>query len=90
MDWFLYEGTSVMKELMNIEWIFVFEENCSVLEIFRLSYTPQKIKFFIKEFFSKCDQIRRKMQIWSHFLKKSLTENFIFCAVIPSLFLIKI
>ena len=31
--------------------------------------------------FSKCDQIRRKLQIWSHLLKKSVMENFIFCAV---------
>ena len=31
-------------------------------------------------FFSKCDQIRRKLRIWSHLLKKSLMENFIFCA----------
>ena len=39
------------------------------------------MKFSIKDFFSKCDQIRRKLQIWSHSLKKSFTENFIFCAV---------
>ena len=32
--------------------------------------TAQKMKFFINDFFSKCDQIR----------KKSLMENFIFCA----------
>ena len=35
---------------------------------------------FLKNFFGKCDQIRRKLRIWSHLLKKSLTENFIFCA----------
>ena len=39
------------------------------------------MKFSIKDFFSKCDQIRRKLWIWSHLLKKSLMENFIFCAV---------
>ena len=41
----------------------------------RLSHgldTAQKIKFSIKDFFSKCDQI---------LLKKSLMENLIFCAV---------
>ena len=32
--------------------------------------TAQKMKFSIKE-----------MRIWSHLLKKSLMENFIFCAV---------
>ena len=35
------------------------------------------MKFSIKDFFSKCDQIRKKLRIWSHLLKKSLTENFI-------------
>ena len=44
-------------------------------------HTAQKMKFFIKDFLSKCDQIRRKLRIWSHLLKKSLMENFIFCAV---------
>ena len=39
------------------------------------------MKFSIKDFCSKCDQIRRKLQIWSHLLKKPLMENFIFCAV---------
>ena len=32
-------------------------------------------------FFSKCDQIRSFLRIWSYLLKKSLMENFIFCAV---------
>ena len=44
--------------------------------------TAQKMKFFIEGFFSKCDQIRRKLRIWSHLLKKSSMENFTFCAVI--------
>ena len=39
------------------------------------------MKFSIKDFFSKCDQIRSFLRIWSHLLKKSLIENFIFCAV---------
>ena len=38
----------------------------------------QKMKFPIKDFFSKCDQIRKKLWIWSHLLKTSLMENFIF------------
>ena len=45
------------------------------------SITRQKMKFSIKDFFSKCHQIRRKLRIWSHLLKKSLIENFIFCTV---------
>ena len=45
-------------------------------------YTAQKMKFSIKDFFSKCDQIRWKLRIWSHLLKKALIENFIFCVVL--------
>ena len=40
------------------------------------------MKFSIKDFFNKCDQIRRKLRIWSHLPKESLRENFIFCVVI--------
>ena len=47
----------------------------------KVCITAQKIKFSIKDFFSKCDQIHRKLRIWSHLLKKSLTENCIFCAM---------
>ena len=36
------------------------------------------MKFSIKDFFGKCDQIRRKLRIWYHLLKKSLMENIIF------------
>ena len=39
------------------------------------------MKFSIKDLFSKYDQIRRKLQIWSQLLKKPLMKNFIFCAV---------
>ena len=41
-------------------------------------HTAQKMKSSIKYFFGKCDQIRRNLWIWSHLLKKSLMENFIF------------
>ena len=44
-------------------------------------YTAQKIKFSIKDFFSKYDQIRSFLRIWSHLPKKSLMENLILCAV---------
>ena len=45
-------------------------------------HTAQKMMFSIKDFVSNCDQIRRNLRIWSHLLKKSLMENFIFCAVL--------
>ena len=38
------------------------------------------MKFSIKDFFSN-DQIHSFLRIWSHLPKKSLIENFIFCAV---------
>ena len=48
--------------------------------------TTQKMKFSIKDFFSKFDQIR----MWSQLLKKSLIENFIFFAVpIPFLYYLR-
>ena len=43
--------------------------------------TAQKLKFSIDDFLSKCDQLWRKLRIWSHLLKKFSIENFIFCAV---------
>ena len=43
--------------------------------------TKRTMKFSIADFFSKCDQIRIFLWIWSYLLKKSLMENF-FCAVI--------
>ena len=47
------------------------------LRIFALQ---KKMKFSIKGFSSKCDQIRSFPRIQSHLLMKSLTKNFIFCA----------
>ena len=43
--------------------------------------TARKMKFVIKDFFSKCNQTRIFLRIWSHLLKKFLMENFFFCAV---------
>ena len=40
------------------------------------------MKFPIKDFFSKSSQILRKLRMRSYLLKKSLMENFIFCAVL--------
>ena len=38
------------------------------------------MKFPIKDLFSKCDQIRRKLLIWSRLMKKTVIENFNFWA----------
>ena len=44
-------------------------------------HCTKNMKFSIKDFVSRCGQIRRKLRIWSHLLTKSLMGNFIFCAV---------
>ena len=49
--------------------------------------TAQKMKFSIKDIFSKCDQILRNLRIWSHLLKKSLMENFFLCSALMENFL---
>ena len=63
---------------------------CSLFHNFNLVFknnhtkkclTAQKMKFSIKDFLSKCDQIYRKLWIWSHLAKRFLLENFIFFAV---------
>ena len=61
-----------------------YKEQIGLIDIliFTGKYIAQKMKFSIKDFFSKCDQIRSFQRIWSPLLKKSLMENFIFCAVI--------
>ena len=41
----------------------------------------KKMKFSIKDFFSKCEQIRSFLWICSYLLKKSLTVKFMFCEV---------
>ena len=39
------------------------------------------MKFSVKDFFSKYDQVRSLLRIWSHSLKKSSMENFILYSV---------
>ena len=51
-----------------------------------VDYTSKKMKYSIKDFVSKCDQIRRFLRIWSHLLKKSIMAYFIFCAVLGAHF----
>ena len=53
----------------------------SYLKIIISDNTVQKMKFSIKNFFSRCDQNRSFLRMWSHLLNKSLMENFVFCAV---------
>ena len=74
----IIEGISVK---ISTEFQFIHTDIAVIEDIVVRVLTAQKLKFSIKDFFSKCDKIRRKMRLWSHLLKKSLMENFIFCAV---------
>ena len=53
----------------------------SVLDFAR-KQVHSKMKFSIKDFFRKCDQIWSFQRIWPHLLQKTLMENFFFCVVI--------
>ena len=64
--------------LSKINWCSYYEE-----DNFSHHTHCKKMKFSIKDLFSKCDQIRSFLRIWSHLLKKSLVQN-IFCAVTVS------
>ena len=59
--------------------------NHSKLEQCNLHALYKKIKFPIKDFFSKCDHIRSFLRIWSGLLKKSLIKISIFCTVMTLL-----
>ena len=61
-------------------WLTLISNRKQNLYIFG-NHTTQKMKFSIKDFSSKCDQIRWKLRIISHLLEQSLMGNFIFCAV---------
>ena len=65
------------KQLYIFYKFYLIKRKCIYLKEFHCS----KMKFSIKDFFSKCDQIRRKLPIWSHLPNKSLMENFILCAM---------
>ena len=52
------------------------------LKILPILLLRKKVEFSIKDFSSKCDQIRSFLRIWSHLLEKSLMENLGFCVVL--------
>ena len=71
------------RQNLRIFLAFKFRENELFLEIYASPFDPftaQKVKFSIKDFFSKCNQIYNLLRIWSYLLKKSLLETFILCS----------
>ena len=85
--------TSQFLDLNVVKGMIFHETNCHkqkkkhwlnfnlVEPLLKTHHTAQKMKFSIKDFFSKCDEIPRKMWIWPHLLKKSFMENLFFCTV---------
>ena len=75
----LFQYTSYLLLLISINsWIKYPKEiwwSCHRSEFNRLIYPAQKVRISIKEFFSKCDQFRRKLWILSDLLKKSLMKT---------------
>ena len=65
----------------NLESKVVVWESFTRWELFLWLATAQKNEVFVKDLFSKCDQIRMKLWIWPHLLKRFLMKNFIFCEV---------
>ena len=53
------------------EWLLFFLVLILAILKKKKRHTAQKVKFSIKDFFSKYDQIRRKLRIWSLLPKKS-------------------
>ena len=91
------KGIEANKTNFFVRWAYNFRKLAILLNgfvndqkedfLFLYSYQPfvtnttQKMKFPIKDFFSKCYKIHSFLPIWSNLLKKSLMENFIFCVV---------
>ena len=65
------QNKALAKESSRKYFILIWKKGCAWLNV---AHTAQK-KISIKDFFSKFDQMRRKIGIWWHLLKKS----FIFC-----------
>ena len=55
--------------LASLLYIFLRMVTFSMVWYTNISVTALKKKISIKDFFSKCDQIRMKLRIWSHLLK---------------------
>ena len=68
-----------LNDQQNLNWKAVFSIAKKMSITFSGNIT-QEIKCVTKDFFSKCDEIRFFLRIWSHLLKKYLMENFMFCA----------
>ena len=88
--WFKCSTSWVYKDIINYEpSMFKFflstQENFGEISFYVGIEIKQnhctKMKYSIKNFFSKCYQIHSFLRIWSHLLKRSSVENYMLCAV---------
>ena len=77
---FLWVFSHLLMKFVMENFMFCAAQESSLRHDFISAFTAQNTKFSIKDFFSKCDQIRLFLRMWSHLLKKSFMENFVFCA----------
>ena len=63
---------------MDTNWVMDNMTESLINESKQANCTAQKMKFSIKDIFSKCDQSRSLMWKWSHLLKNFLIEHLIF------------
>ena len=59
---------SVTSDVFVSWWDIILGVIPSLMKTFLPLPTAQKIKFSIEDFYCKCNQIRRKLRIWSHLL----------------------
>ena len=73
--------SAILLLLYNLVIKLLFGEGDFFLVLENLNITAQKM-FSMKDFFSKCDEIRSFFRIWSHLLKKSLMVTSFFAQCI--------
>ena len=65
-----------------IHWLSQSISNVFLIRFCNASAHTKKKKFNIRNYISKWEEIRKKLQIWSNLSKKSFMKNFTFNAVI--------
>ena len=82
------DTTKYAYQLVALTWYGISKSDVSILVframelhllLFIRSVTARKMKFSVRNFFSKCEQICSFLRICSHLLKKFLMENSFFC-----------
>ena len=77
----IYQYSHCDYDIIDKQW---FPALLTVLE--SVENTAKKMRFSIKDFFSKCNQICSFLRMF----KENLMENFIFCAMLGTLMLLRI